>query len=515
MSVSNAPPRTLMQRLLDWVERMGNKVPHPAVLFFLLIGLIVVLSVALQWTGASVTYQQINPETHKPEETTSAVRSLLAPDGIRFVFTSVVPNFINFGPVGIIMVAMIGVGLAERSGLFQALIRMIVLVAPRRAMTPIIVTLAVLSSIASDAGYLVLIPLGAAAFRSMGRHPLAGLAAAFAGVAAAFGVNFLVKPIDGILAEMTNDAVKIVDPARTIDLTANFYFGVVSSAVLILVCSLVTDRFVEPRLGAYEGEAGDEPAQGDQRLSENEGRGLRFAFLALIAVLAGVLLLTLPPGAPLRNPATGEIVGRSPFMDSLVFLIMISFLAAGLAYGFGARTLASVQAAINAVTKTFADLGELLFLFFVIGQFVAYFNYSNMGTVLAVNLADRLAEAGLGDVSLLLGFIVIGFLLCFPLPNILPKWAIMAPIFIPLFLKLGIGPEVVLAAYRVSDSPPNVINPLLPHFALVVGFAQRYDKEAGVGTIVAMMLPYTAATMIVWIVLFFAWFLLGLPFGPG
>lgn len=202
-------------------------------------------------------------------------------------------------------------------------------------------------------------------------------------------------------------------------------------------------------------------------------------------------------------------------MDSLVFLIMLAFLVTGLAYGYGAKTLHGTGDAIDAITKTLADLGGLLFLFFVISQFVAYFNFSNIGTLLAVRLANTLQEADLNSVTLLLAFIVIGFVLCFPLPNILPKWAIMAPVFVPLFLKLGVDPEVVLAAYRVSDSPPNVINPLLPHFALVVGFAQRWQPGAGVGTIVAMMLPYTAATFIAWNLIFFTWYLLGLPFGPG
>ena len=510
MSKTAEAPKTGLQKLLDLVERVGNKAPHPTVLFFLLIAGVVVLSVVL--AGNSVSYQRLDPETHHTEEATTAIRSLLAADGIRFLFTSVVANFSNVGPVGIIMVAMIGVGLAEQAGLIQALIRKIVLVAPRSIMTAIIVTLGVLSSIASDAGYLVLIPLGAAAFLSLGRHPLAGLAAAFAGVAAAFGVNFVVKPIDGILAEMTNDAIHIVDPAKSIELTANFYFGIASSVWLIVVCTFVTDWFVEPRLGSYKGHA---PAEESGGLSAEESRGLRFALVALVGVVVVLSLLTLPPGAPLRNPETGSLIGNSPFMDSLVFLIMIVFLVTGLAYGVGAKTFRTTQDGIDAVTKTFSDLGGLLFLFFVISQFVAYFNYSNMGTILAVKLANLLKEANLGTASLLLGFIVIGFVLCFPLPNILPKWAIMAPIFVPLFMKLGVGPEVVLAAYRVSDSPPNVINPLLPHFALVIGFAQHYDKNAGVGTLVAMMLPYTAVTSVAWLLLFFVWFLLGLPFGPG
>jgi aminobenzoyl-glutamate transport protein len=510
MSRTGEAPKTVLQKLLDVVERVGNKVPHPAVLFFILIAAVVVLSVALAGTG--VSYQRLNPETHTTEQTTTAIRSLLSADGIRFIFTSVVPNFINFGPVGIILVAMIGVGLAEQAGLIQALIRKIVIVAPRHALTAIIVTLGVLSSIASDAGYLVLIPLGAAAFLSLGRHPLAGLAAAFAGVAAAFGVNFLVKPIDGILAEMTNDAAHIVDPGKSIELTANFYFGIASSVLLIVVCTVVTDWLVEPRLGKY---GGDSPAEESPGMSAEESRGLLFALVALVGVVVVLSLLTLPAGAPLRNPETKSLIQNSPFMDSLVFLIMIVFLVTGAAYGVGAKTIKSVQDGIDAVTKTFSDLGGLLFLFFVISQFVAYFNYSNMGTILAVKLANLLQEANLGNVALLFGFILIGFFLCFPLPNILPKWAIMAPIFVPLFMKLGIGPEVVLAAYRVSDSPPNVINPLLPHFALVVGFARLYEKNAGVGTIVALMLPYTVVTSVAWVLVFFAWYLLGLPFGPG
>lgn len=512
MTQSTDARRTLMQRLLDFIEAAGNKVPHPAVLFLILIAIVIVLSHILQQLGVGVSYQRLSVDTHQMEAMTTSVRSLLSADGIRMIFTSVVANFINFGPVGIIIVAMIGVGLAERSGLIGALIRMIVLVAPQRAITPIVVSLGVLSSIASDAGYLVLIPLGAAAFHSLGRHPLVGLAAAFAGVAAAFGANFLVKPIDGILAEMTNDAARIVDPAKTISITANFYFGIASSIMLIIVCSIITDWIVAPRMGRYEDK---QPMQASSGLSSAEWRGLAWAFVALAIVVGLILYLTLPVNAPLRNPQTGEIIGESPFMGSLVFMIMLVFFVTGMAYGIGAGTLNSTQGVIDAVTKTIADLAPLLLLFFVISQFVAYFNYSNMGTVLAVKLANILKEADLRDVSLLLGFLLVGFILSIPVPNILPKWAIMAPIFVPLFLKLGIGPDVVLAAYRVSDSPPNVINPLLPHFALVVGFAQKYQKDAGVGTIVAIMLPFAMITTIAWTLLFLAWYLLGWPFGPG
>lgn len=508
---SEPESRQNSSRVLDAIERLGNRVPHPAVLFLLMIVAVIALSHLLELWRVSASYERINVETHEAEEVTTAVRSLLSPEGVRFIFTSVVPNFINFGPVGIILVAMIGIGLAERSGLIQALIRKTVEVAPRSAITAIIVTLGVLSSIASDAGYLVLIPLGAIAYHSLNRHPLAGLAAAFAGVAAAFGANFLVKPIDGILAEMTNDAIHAVDPTLSIDMTSNFYFGVASSVVLIVVCTLVSDWIVEPRLGTYDGEA---PAAENAKMSRAESRGLIWAGVALVAFLALILYLTLPQNAPLRNPETGTLVGNSPLMDSLVFLIMLAFGVTGLAYGWGANTIRSADAAIDAMTKTLADLGGLLLLFFVISQFVAYFNFSNIGTVLAVRLAEVLKDADLNSVTLLVAFLAIGVLMSIPVPNILPKWAILAPVFVPLFLKLGIKPEAVLAAYRVSDSPPNVINPLLPHFALVVGFAQRWQKSAGVGTVVAMMLPFATATFLAWTALFFAWYLLDLPFGP-
>lgn len=500
------------RKFLDWIEKVGNRVPHPAVLFSLLAIAVIVLSHCCYLMGVSASYERIDPETHEVRTATTEVRSLLSSDGLRFIFTSVVPNFINFGPVGIILVAMIGVGLAERSGLIQALIRSIVAVAPPSSLTIIVVTLGLLSSIASDAGYLVLIPLGASAFHSLGRHPLAGLAAAFAGVASAFGVNFFVKPIDDILAEMTNDAIHIVDPAGSIDLTANFYFGVVSSVALIIVCTLITNRVVEPRLGQYLGEA---DVDKKQSLTADESKGLKWAFLAFISFAVLLALLSLPEGAALRNPETGDIIGDSPFMSSLVVLIMLAFFVTGLAFGWGAKTITSTNDAIQAIVKTLAGLAELLLLFFVISQFVAYFNYSNMGTILAVRMANTLKETNLGSAMLLFAFLVVGVLMSIPVPNILPKWAILAPVFVPLFMKLGVDPDVVLAAYRVSDSPPNVVNPLLPHFALVVGFAQQWQKDTGVGTIVAMMLPYALWTFVTWTILFFAWYLLGLPFGPA
>src|SRR5208337_542671 len=301
MSDTVAARKTFLENLLDTVEVVGNKVPHPAVIFLIMSAIVIVLSFIFHALGASVTYQVIDPVTHKAEYVTAAVNNLLSIDGIRFIITSVVRNSLGFTPVGVILVAMVGVGLAEEAGLVKTLIRKIVIVAPRRAITFIVVAMGVLSSVASDAGYLVLIPLGAAAFLSLGRHPIAGLAAAFAGVAAVFGVNLIITPIDGVLAEITNDAIHLLNPGYSIYLTANLYFSIVSTILLCIVCTIVTERIIEPRLGQYRGDVKPEAADAS---TDAEARGLRAALYGLIGVTVVIALLALPTGAPLRNPDT-------------------------------------------------------------------------------------------------------------------------------------------------------------------------------------------------------------------
>jgi aminobenzoyl-glutamate transport protein len=500
-----------MQKLLDGVERVGNKVPHPVMIFVMLIGIIMLLSHLFYLLGASVTYDAINPDTHEVEETTTAVKSLLTAEGIRFMYSKVIDNFMGFTAVGVIIVAMLGVGVAEASGLIGALIRKLVLVAPAKALTYIIVFVGIVSSIAADAGYLVLIPLAAAAFLSVGRHPLVGLAASFAGVAAVFSVNLFPKPLDGILVEITNDAIHLMNPNISIGLTANLWFGIASVLLLTVVVSLVTDKFVEPRLGKYTGEGADVAA--GKELKVEESRGLKYAFWATIGVLVFFGLLTLPSGAPLRNPETGSLIGDSPFMNGLIVFIALAFLVAGAAYGIGAGTLKGATAIIKAMEKAIAGLAGLLFLLFVISQFIALFNYSNMATVAAVNVGNVLERAGLGALPLLVGFVGIVALLDLIMTGAIPKWAIFAPIFVPLLMRLNVDPEAVLAAYRVGDSPFNAITPMNAYFALIVSFAIKYQKDAGVGTVIALMLPYVIVLFVIWTLLLAAWHLMGLPWG--
>ncbi|MEU1470308.1 AbgT family transporter [Streptomyces sp. NPDC005761] len=538
----DAVERTRSQRILDGIERVGNKVPHPAVIFLVLCGLIIVLSAILSALDVSVTYETTTPEPIVAEETynggtsepaieyppselyvhdysvkteTTGIESLLTGDGIRFIFTSAVDNFNNFGVVAVILVAMVGVGLAEEAGLIGALIRKLVKVAPAGALTFIIVLLGIISSIASDAGYLVLIPLGAVAFMSVGRHPLAGLAAAFAGVGATFGVNFLITPTDGIVTEVTNEAIHLIDPDLSIDLTANLYFGIGSSVFLALVITFVSDRIIEPRLGRFEGTVEQEHTQATDGGPEGEARGLRFAALGFFAVALLIVLLTALPDAPLRNPDTGSVFDDSPFMDSLIFIIMLIFLVAGLCYGYGAGTLRGSAAAMEAITKTFSGLGGLIFLLLIIAQFISYFNYSNMATVAAVKMSDALEGANVGPLWLLVGLIAVTLVLDIIIPGVIPKWAIFAPVFVPLFIRLDVAPQTVLAAYRVGDSPVNVVTPLMVYLPFIVLLVQKYKKEAGIGTVVSLMLPYTLIVAVAWILFFVAWYLLGIPLGPG
>jgi aminobenzoyl-glutamate transport protein len=538
------PKQGAMERILGAIERGGNKMPDPAILFVWLCVGVIVLSALLSWADIKVTYQvaeappvpveeavqggSTQPSGGLPDasvqegeyrivDETASIQSLLSADGIRFLFTSFVANFRNFAAVAIILVVMLGVGLAEAAGLIGALIRKLVAVSSAAMLTPIIVFIGVLSSIASDAGYLVLIPLGAAAFKSVGRNPLAGMAAAFAGVAAGFGVNFLITPLEGVLTEITNDAGALVDDQRSIDLAANLYFGIASTILVTIVMTLVSTRIVERSLGKHDPsqESDDDADKGPEVTPEDEAKGLRYALFATLAVLIVITLLTVLPDAPLRDPVTGDIIGDSPFMDSLILIITVIFFAAGLAYGRGARTIRTKDEVLASMTKSWAGLAGLLFLFLLIAQFIAYFNYSNMAQVAAVKLGDWLEEANIGAVWLLIGFVFVTFLVDFIMPAAIAKWAILAPIFIPLFLRLDVAPQTVLAAYRVGDSPANVVTPLMAYFPLIVIFARRYKKDAGIGTVVSMMLPYVLILSAIWTVFFIAWYLVGIPLGPG
>ena len=538
----------VLQKTLDFIERVGNKVPHPAIMFLALCIGVIVLSQLLAWAGVGATYQVVTPspaavppygiggsslpgellpaagaaphDYHVVTETVK-IQGLLTVDGIRYLFTSFVSNFMGFTAMGIILIVMIGVGVAERSGLIASLIRKLVAASSQSALTSSIVFLGIVSSIASDAGYLVLIPLGAAAFMAVGRHPLAGMAAAVAGVAGGVGVHVLVMPTDAVLTEITNESIHIVDPSKSIDLTANLWYGIGSTIVLTILLGIVTSRIVEKRLGAYDASVAPVVDASDIQKADDapevsgdaDRKGLRLSGIYTAIAAAVILLLTLPPGAPLRDGATGAIIGDSPFMNSLIVIITILFFAAGLGYGRGAGTIKGNNQVIDAITKSWAGLAGLLLLFLLIAQFIAYFNYSKMPQVAAVKLGDLIENVNIPNIWLLLIAILITIPIGIIIPQAIAKWALLAPIFIPLFMRLGVDPAAVLAAYRTGDSPMNIVTPIMAYFPLIVVFAARYDKRSGIGTVIALMLPYFVALTVVWTAFFLAWYALGIPWG--
>ena len=456
--------RSFSERMLDGIERLGNKVPHPVLMFLYLIIIVIVLSHVLYLFGVSVTDQIAVPnevpvvpdyyeDSTQPilepgagdldyeddwhiEEVTIPVQSLLTTEGVRFIFTSFVPNFAGFGVVAVTFVALMGAGVAEAGGLMGALIRGLVAASPRRMLSFILIFVGVLASVASDAGYLILIPLGAAAFLSVGRHPLAGMAACFAGVGAIFGVNPIPGPIDAMITEVTNEALGLIPGAEPITIVANYWFSVVSSVVLALAAYFVTERIIEPRLGAYTGTPSG-VAAAEEIDKASEARGLRWALFGFLGFLALLLVITIPEGSALRDPVTGDIIGTTPFMDSLLFIIAMFFLVSGIGFGYGAGTFKSPNDVIAAVTKTFAGLAGLVFMLLMIAQFIAFFNFTNMPDVIGIALAEFLETAGIGALPLLIGMIFVILVLDVIMPGLIPKWAIFAPILVPLFYNLG------------------------------------------------------------------------------
>ncbi len=492
--------RSIILRFLDRVERIGNKLPHPATLFAIFALIIVVVSEIIYRAGTTA----VHPGTG---ETIGAV-SLLNADGLRFIFSRAEKNFVYFPPLGIVLVAMIGIGVADGSGLISAFLRHLVLAAPKRLVTAAIVAAGILSHLASSVGYVVLIPLGAMVFVAFKRHPLAGLAAAFCGVSGGFGANFLIGSVDPILAGLTESAANIIDPAMRINPAVNFYFMVASAFLIVFIGTWVTERIVEPRLGPYEGEQ-----EVLDKVSPHEKRGLVWAGVTMAAVIVLLLLLTVPEGAVLRNPETGGLL-KSPFMTGLITAIFIFFLLPGLAYGIAVGSIKNDKDAVKHMTSSMKGLAGYIVLVFFAAQFVYYFKQSNMGVLLAINGAELLKSLGFTGIWLLISFVLVSAFINLFVGSASAKWAIMAPIFVPMFMLLGYHPGITQAAFRIGDSITNIITPMMSYFALIVAFAQKYDERYGIGTIVATMLPYSAALLILWTILLAVWMLLGFPTGP-
>ena len=501
---------TRLARLGDWtsvflgtIERVGNTLPHPASLFAIL----ALLTVLASGVAATMDLEVVHPGTGE----TVRPANLLTIAGFHRILTEMVTNFTGFAPLGTVLVAMLGIGVMEASGLIAAALRLLVLSAPARLLTFVIVLAGVLSNAASEIGYVLLVPLGGIIFLGAGRHPIAGLAAAFAGVSGGYSANLLLGTIDPLLAGLSEEAAHIVDGSYQVNPAANYFFMVASTFIVAAAGTWVTERIVVPRLGRYEG--AERPA-GLDRLSAAERRGLRFAAVAALAFCAFLLWGVVPADGFLRNPGTGEIL-RSPFLSGIVAFIFLGGTAVGVAYGVGAGKFRNDTDVMNGMGTTIGTLGTYLVLVFFAAQFVAYFNWSNLGLIVAVKGADTLRASGLGGIPLMLAFVVLSAIINLVMGSASAKWAVMAPVFVPMFMLLGYAPELTQVAYRIGDSTTNVIAPMMSYFALIVAFFEKYDKRSGIGTVVATMLPYTVVFLVVWSCLLVAWMALGLPVGPG
>lgn len=493
----------IMQRMLNWTEKAGNALPHPATLFALFALAVLVLSAI----GHALGWEAIHPGTNE------IVRpiNLLSHDGIHRILVEMVDNFTGFAPLGIVMVAMLGIGIAEQSGLISAIIRMLVLNSPPRILTFIVVFTGILSNVASDVGYVLLIPLAGVIFMAVGRHPIAGMAAAFAGVSGGFSANLVLGTVDPLLAGLSQEAANIIDPSYEVNPTANYYFMVASTFVIALAGTFVTEKIVEPRLGKYSGPYQEKDNSFD-KLSKKEKKGLLMALFAFLFILAITMIGLIPEDGFFRGSDGGML--SSPLIRGVVAMLFITAGSMGLAYGFSTGAYKNDTDVVNGMSASMKTMATYFVLVFFAAQFVAYFKWSNLGIILAVNGANFLMSADIGLIPLMILFILLAASINMLMGSASAKWAILAPIFIPMFMIMGYSPELSQVVYRIGDSVTNVISPMMSFFALIIAFVQKYDPKAGIGTIIAAMVPYSITFLLLWILLLVVWLLLGIPLGP-
>ena len=507
MLSASAPtaPTARVQSALNVVERLGNLLPNPATLFA---GLALIV-VGLSWVFSRMGVAVIHPSTGQ----SLPVINLLSVEGLQRMLVNLVPNFVGFPPLGSVLACLVGIAVAERTGLITAALRMVVMAAPPRWLSSIVVFGGILSHSGADVGYVLYIPLGAAVFHVVGRHPLAGLAAAFAGVAGGFNANIVLGTIDVLLGGITQSAAAVVKPEIVVTPAANWYFMAASSVLITFVGAWVTEKIIEPRLGSYTGDAAREAVK---PLSTGEKRGLRWAAVAVLTLTALVLVGTLTDGGFLVDPKNPSFPA-SYFIRGLIFFIFFYGLVAGIAYGIGAGTIRNDHDVVDGMSASLATMGSYIVMAFFASQFLAYFTWTNLGTVLAVKGAGVLQGFDLQDSPIILLVSLVFFTSAVDLliGSASAKWTLLAPIFVPMFMLLGYSPEIVQGAYRVGDSCTNIITPLNQYFPLILGFAMRYVPKTGIGSMIALMLPYSVAFLIAWTLMLMGWIALGLPVGPG
>ncbi len=500
-----AQPATRLDRALATIERIGNKLPDPALLFVILMVIAWITSALL----ASVSFSEVDPRTGQP---ITIINQLTGTSMAKF-FSNMVTTFTGFHPLGVVLVALLGVGVAEYSGFINAGLKSLLRVTTPKLLTPLTIFVATLSHTAADAGYVLVIPLGAVMFAAAGRHPVVGIAAAFAGVSGGFSANILPSAIDPLLQGLTQSAAQMIDPSRTVNPLNNWYFLIASTVLIVLVGWFVTDRVIEPRLRSVAVDGGGDSMPKLEPLSESERRGLR---AGTVAMLAGVALLTWmswPDDSALRSPSGALTTADAPLMQSIVPLIFLLFLIPGVIHGYAAGTITSHRDVINAMSKAMSTMGHYIVIAFFASLFIAAFGQSNLGALIAIKGANTLEAMAMPAQITIIGIILITMVIDLVIGSASAKWALLAPIFVPMLMQLGISPDLTQAAYRVGDSSANIITPMMPYFPLVVVYVQKYVSGAGIGTLVSTMLPYTVTFIITWTILLLVFWGLDIPLG--
>ncbi len=490
---------------LGAVERIGNKLPDPAVLFIALLFIVWILS----WLLSYVTFDVFHPATG---ERIQVVNQLSGDSFVEFMST-MVTRFMTFGPVGVVLVAMLGIGVAEHSGFITTAIRALLNVTAKWLLTPVVILVGIISHSAVDAGYVLVIPLGGVIFYAAGRHPLAGIAAAFAGVSGGFSANFVPSSLDSLLQGLTLEGARLLDPDIAVNTLNNYFFTTASSLLIVGLGWFLTDRVVEPRLAGVEidGDAEDLPEMHD--LKDNERRGLRWSLVAMVLGLVVLFVTVIPETSPWRDADGNIATFGAPIMKSIVSLIFFLFVIPGIVFGKVSGSMTGMKDMIEGMTKAMHSMAYYLVIMFFIAQFVIAFAVSNLGTLLAVMGAEGLKALGLPVAVTIIGIVLLtGFVNIF-VGSASGKWGLLAPIFVPMLMSLGISPDLTQAAYRVGDSSTNIITPLMPYFPLVVIYCQRYVKGTGIGTLAAMMLPYSLWFISSWTVFLLVYYWLGIPLG--
>ena len=518
MAESANPPvnQTSNKGILGWIERTGNKLPDPVFIFFYLIIALAIFSVIAALFGYAVPHPtKVDAATGEPEIIRAV--SLLSAVNIQRLLVEMPQTLTHFHPLGYVMVVMLGAGVAERTGLFASAMRASVRNAPKFLLTPMVALIAMVGNHAADAAYVVLIPLAAVMFAAAGRHPIAGIAASFAGVSGGFSANLFPGQLDALLFGITAEGAEALQPAFEANIAGNWYFIAGMTAIYLPIIWFVTDAIIEPRLGGYtpQGSAAEMMKDGDEELNENQKKGLRHALYATLGVIALWIFLTVGPGTPLIDEAADPAARMSPFYKSLVAGFFVLFLAAGAAYGRAAGNIKTHRDLVQMMAGAMGDLAYYFVLAFAAAHFVEMFKWSNLGLIFAVQGAGAIESSGL-PLPATLGLLVLltGVINLF-VGSASAKWALLAPVLVPMLMLLGISPEMTTAAYRVGDSATNIITPLMVYFPLILTFCQRWQPEFGLGSLTATMVPYSIFLMISGVALVIAWVAMGLPLAPG